>query len=100
MCVCVFVHVCMCVCMYMCICMYVYIYVYMYSYMYVYIYIYIYIYSYVCISDCNWTRTQNHLVRKQTLNHTVNTQYILCVCIYTFIIYTKKYLQSDWLRGV
>ena len=20
-------------------------------------------------SDCNWTRTQNHLVRKQTLNH-------------------------------
>ena len=21
------------------------------------------------ISDCNWTRTQNHLARKQTLNH-------------------------------
>ena len=21
------------------------------------------------LSDCNWTRTQNHLVRKQTLNH-------------------------------
>ena len=21
------------------------------------------------ISDCNWTQTQNHLVRKQTLNH-------------------------------
>ena len=20
-------------------------------------------------SDCNWTRTQNHLVRKRTLNH-------------------------------
>ena len=22
-------------------------------------------------SDCNWTRTQNHLVRKRTLNHLV-----------------------------
>ena len=21
------------------------------------------------VSDCNWTRTQNHLVRKRTLNH-------------------------------
>ena len=21
-----------------------------------------------CVSDCNWTRTQNHLVRKRTLN--------------------------------
>ena len=21
------------------------------------------------VSDCNWTRTQNHLVLKQTLNH-------------------------------
>ena len=21
------------------------------------------------LSDCHWTRTQNHLVRKQTLNH-------------------------------
>ena len=21
------------------------------------------------LSDCNWTRTHNHLVRKQTLNH-------------------------------
>ena len=23
----------------------------------------------VCLSDCNWTRTYNHLVHKQTLNH-------------------------------
>ena len=23
-------------------------------------------------SDCNWTRTQNHLVLKQTLNHSGN----------------------------
>ena len=22
-----------------------------------------------CLSDCNWTRTHNHLVRKRTLNH-------------------------------
>ena len=26
-------------------------------------------YTLVCSSDCNWTRTQNHLVHKQTLNH-------------------------------
>ena len=24
---------------------------------------------YIGFSDCNWTRTQNHLVRKRTLNH-------------------------------
>ena len=23
----------------------------------------------VSLSDCNWTRTQNHLVLKRTLNH-------------------------------
>ena len=22
-----------------------------------------------CLSDCNWTRTHNHLVRKRTINH-------------------------------
>ena len=26
----------------------------------------------VDLSDCNWTRTQNHLVRKRTLNHLAN----------------------------
>ena len=25
--------------------------------------------SVIYLSDCNWTRTQNHLVRKRTLNH-------------------------------
>ena len=28
-------------------------------------------------TDCNWTRTQNHLVRKRTLNHLMNTQQTL-----------------------
>ena len=31
-------------------------------------------------SDCNWTRTQNHLVLKQTLNHlTKLTKWLSCV---------------------
>ena len=34
------------------------------------------------LSDCNWTRTQNHLVRKRTLNHLVEcsftNQVVLC----------------------
>ena len=29
-------------------------------------------YKVTCLSDCNWTRTQNHLVRKRTLNHLVS----------------------------
>ena len=32
------------------------------------------------LSDCNWTRTQNHLVRKGTLNHLANTaKWLSCV---------------------
>ena len=26
-----------------------------------------------CLSDCNWTRTHNHLAHKQTLNHLAKT---------------------------
>ena len=28
-----------------------------------------YVQGQVFISDCNWTRTHNHLVHKRTLNH-------------------------------
>ena len=38
----------------------------------IYLYLYIYVYEYMYI----------------------------CMYIYVFIAYTKKYLQSDWLRGV
>ena len=32
------------------------------------------------LSDCNWTRTQNHLVRKRTLNHLVKlAKWLSCV---------------------
>ena len=70
------------------------------------------------LSDCNWTRTHNHLVRKQTLNHfakltkwlswVVSTYlydafncmflyiyiyiYIYIVCIYTFYLFIYIYL--------
>ena len=29
----------------------------------------------LCLSDCNWTRTHNHLVCKQTLNHLAKGQF-------------------------
>ena len=29
---------------------------------------------YDCANDCNWTRTQNHLVRKWKLNHLANIE--------------------------
>ena len=32
------------------------------------------------LSDCNWTRTQNHLIRKRTLNHLVKlAKWLSCV---------------------
>ena len=33
--------------------------------------------------DCNWTQTQNHLVRKRTLNHLVNLAKCLSVRLRT-----------------
>ena len=33
--------------------------------------------KYRVLSDCNWTRTQNHLVRKRTLNHLAKLTYQL-----------------------
>ena len=34
------------------------------------------------LSDCNWTRTQNHLVRKQTLKIAVAISNVLASTIY------------------
>ena len=33
-----------------------------------------------CLSDCNWTRTHNHLIHKQTLNHLAKlAKWLSCV---------------------
>ena len=34
------------------------------------------------LSDCNWTRTQNHLVRKRTLNTQLCSEYLSIWCIW------------------
>ena len=36
-------------------------------------------------SDCNWTRTHNHLIRKQTLNYLAKLAF---TCLYTLDIQT------------
>ena len=45
-------------------------------------------------SDCNWTRTQNHLVRKQTLNHLAK----LSVLLRTKWLWVRAQLQSFYLQ--
>ena len=40
-------------------------------------------------SDCNWTRTQNHLVRKRTLNH------LASVSLRTKCFWVRVQLQSQ-----
>ena len=42
------------------------------------------------LSDCNWTRTQNHLVRKRTLNHLAKW---LSVCLQTKWFWVRVQLQ-------
>ena len=37
-------------------------------------------YSTILLNDCNWTRTQNHLVLKRTLNHLAKLAIIKCLC--------------------
>ena len=45
------------------------------------------------LSDYNWTRTQNHLVRKRTLNHLVKlAKWLSCVCMYMYVLYIYIYL--------
>ena len=49
------------------------------------------------LSECNWTRTQNHLVRKWTLNHLANlTSWDKCfsVRLRTKWFWVRVYLQS------
>ena len=47
------------------------------------------------LSDCNWTRTQNHLVRKQTLNHLAKLACVwLSVCLQTKWFWVRVRLQS------
>ena len=44
------------------------------------------------LSDCNWTQTQNHLVRQRTLNHLAKlTKWWSCVLI------TYLYGTFDWM---
>ena len=56
-------------------------------------------------SDCNWTRTQNHLVLKRTLNHLAkltNESYISYVTyveyLYSADITTYQRLSKSTLR--
>ena len=44
-------------------------------------------------SDCNWTRTQNHLVLKRTLNHLAKLEW-LSVCLRTKWLWVPVQLQS------
>ena len=43
------------------------------------------------LSDCNWTRTQNHLVRKRTLNHFAKW---LSLCLLTKWFWVRVQLNS------
>ena len=50
------------------------------------------------LSDCNWIRSQNHLVRKRTLNHLaklVSLTKWLSVCLRTKWFWDRVQLQSE-----
>ena len=44
------------------------------------------------LSDCNWTRTQNHLVRKRTLNHLANF-------VRKFLVAASVYFNREVSQG-
>ena len=46
------------------------------------------------LSDCNWTRTQNHLVRKRTLNHLARLAKWLSVRLRTKWFWVRVQFQS------
>ena len=46
------------------------------------------------LSDCNWTQTQNHLVRKRTLNHLAKLVHIF-LCSNRWICWWECSLSSD-----
>ena len=50
------------------------------------------------LSDCNWTRTQNHLVRERTLNHLASLAKWLKVRLQTNWFWVRVQLQSLILK--
>ena len=48
--------------------------------------------------SCNWTRTQNHLVLKRTLNHLAKLAKWLSVCLRTKWFWVRVQLQSLHLQ--
>ena len=46
------------------------------------------------LSDCNWTRTQNHLVHKRTLNHLAKLAKWLSVRLWTKWFWVRVQYQS------
>ena len=50
------------------------------------------------LSDCNWTRTHNHLVRKQTLNHLAKlAKWLSCVVsTYLYIVFDCMFLLCHY----
>ena len=55
----------------------------------------------ISLSDCNWTRTQNHLVRKRTLNHLPKlAKWLSCVLsTYLYGAFDSMFLSCH-VRGV
>ena len=56
------------------------------------------------LSDCNWTRTQKHLVRKRTLNHLAKLSKWLSCALSTYLYgafdcmhHTDKYSEHSWI---
>ena len=47
------------------------------------------------LSDCNWTRTHNHLIHKRTLNHLANLAFYLNDWAMLWKMYWMKWLQLD-----
>ena len=50
------------------------------------------------LSDCDWTRTQNHLVRTRTLNHWASLAKWLSVCLRTKWFWVWVQLQSHKIQ--
>ena len=46
------------------------------------------------LGDCNWTRTNNHLVHKRTLNHLAKLAKWLSCVLSTFMVY--EYIYGVW----
>ena len=61
--------------------------------------------SFLHLSECNWTRTYNHLVRKQTLNHLakwlscVMSTYLYGAFDYVFIM-SHMFFRVPWHLGI